>query len=55
MSDGFYDDWIASDDTSDHHDPIQAHLEGQLEELERERESDCPPASTNFQQHTQAY
>ena len=38
MSDGFYDDWIASDDTSDHYDPIQAHLEGQLEELERKRE-----------------
>ena len=38
MSDGFYDDWIASDDTSDHYDPIQAHLEGQLEERERERE-----------------
>ena len=39
MSDTFYDDWIASDDTSDHYDPIQAHLEGQLEELEREREN----------------
>ena len=38
MSDGFYDDWIASDDTSDHYDPIQAQIEGQLEELERERE-----------------
>tara|TARA_R100000458_G_C8014719_1_gene77152 strand:+ start:124 stop:345 length:222 start_codon:yes stop_codon:yes gene_type:complete len=38
MSDGFYDDWIASDDTSDHYDPIQAYLEGQLEELERDRE-----------------
>ena len=39
MSDGFYDDWIASDDTSDHYDPIQAQIEGQLEELEREREN----------------
>jgi hypothetical protein len=40
MSDGFYDDWIAMEETHDHHCPIEQQILSQLEEVERERETD---------------
>ena len=40
MSDGFYDDWIASEETHDYHCSIEQQMLAQLEELERERETD---------------
>jgi hypothetical protein len=39
MSDGFYDDWIATEETHDYHCPIEQQLNARLEELEREREN----------------
>ena len=36
MGDDFYDDWRATENTHDYYCPIEAQLEAQLEEIERE-------------------
>ena len=35
----FYDDWRDTEVTHDYHSPLEAEMEGRLEQLERERDA----------------